>query len=104
MLSPRTCADLALMSCHLTRMAMEAQAVIWMRLWGMGGGWNVTPGETRRMVTEKMVAAARARQSAARALASGAGPVEVMAAAIKPYRGKTTANLSRLSRRGPRLP
>lgn len=84
-------------------MAFEAQAVILMRMWGMAGVWNVTPNENRRMVSEKVAISLKAQQAAARALVSGESPAQVALAAIKPVRRKTSANLSRLAKRGPKL-
>ncbi len=103
MFTPRAWTDLATTSYQMTAMALEAQAVIWMRLWGMAGAWNVSPGENRRMVAEKVKASLQAQQSAALALAAGKSPVQAVAAAVKPIRRKTSSNLSRLSKRGPKL-
>lgn len=85
-------------------MIAEAQWIVAMRLWGMAGAWNVTPGENRRMVAEKgpaMLASAMAAQSA---MLRGASPAETMLAAVKPVRRKTRANARRLTKRGPRHP
>lgn len=82
-------------------MLAEAQMVIGMRMLGMFGLWRVTPGENRRMVAEKLAAAAEAGLAASRAAATGRSPAQIGAQALKPVRRRTGANLRRLSRRGP---
>ena len=99
----RAWTDLTATSYQMTAMALEAQAVVWMRLWGMVGAWNVSPSENRQMVAEKLVAGLKAQQAATLAVASGKSPVQPAAAALKPIRRKTSSNLSRLSKRGPKL-
>ncbi len=81
--------------------AMEAQAVIAMRLWGMAGLWAVAPSENRRMVSEKAAAFTRAGGDAALAVMTGKAPAEVVAASLRPIRRTTRSNVRRLSRRGP---
>ena len=54
------------------------------------------------MVAEKFAAGLKAQQAATLALASGKSPVQTAAAALKPIRRKTSSNLSRLSKRGPK--
>ncbi|PZQ99977.1 MAG: antibiotic ABC transporter [Cereibacter sphaeroides] len=82
----------------MTRVMMESQMVIAMRLWGMAGGWPMTAAEQTRMVTEKVAAAQASGLAVARALVSGAGPGKVAMAALKPVRKRTSANVKRLSR------
>ena len=82
-------------------MTMEAGAVIWMRMLGMGGVWNVTAGENTRMVSEKQRAFARAAQGAALAAMTGK---DSTAAALRPIRQRTRANLRRLGKRGLKTP
>lgn len=96
-------ADLARHSAAMAAMGAEAQAVIWMRLWGMAGLWNLGPGETRRMVAEKLAAAAAAQAAAGAALALGKAPAAVAAAALKPVRQRTRANVRRLRKRGMKI-
>ncbi|RWR08511.1 antifreeze protein [Paenirhodobacter populi] len=102
MFSPKTSTDLFKISYQFMAMAVEAQAVIWMRLWGMAGAWNVTPSENHRMVSEKVAAAMQAQTAAAMAMMSGKPAINVAAAAVRPYRRKTSSNVSRLSKRGPK--
>ncbi len=82
-------------------MMIEAQSVITMRLWGMAGLWNLGPGESQRMWTEKAHAARQSGQAATRAVIQGATPGQVALAAIQPVRRKTRANVKRLVQRGP---
>lgn len=103
MFSPRYWNDLAKASYQMTAMSMEASAVIWMRMMGMAGGWNVSPSENSRMVSEKISAVMEAQQLATKALASGKSPLEAATAALKPMRRRTSANLSRLSKSGPKV-
>lgn len=103
MFHQKTSADIFKTSYQLMAMAVEAQAVIWMRLWGMAGAWNVTPSENHRMVSEKVAAAMQAQTAVAMAMMSGKPTAKVAAAAIRPYRRKTSSNVSRLSKRGPHL-
>lgn len=83
--------------------AMEAQAVIAMRLWGMMGLWNTAPSENLRMVNEKVSAAVAAQQAVTKAVLSGQGPGAAALAAVTPVRRRTQANVKRLSKRGPKL-
>lgn len=78
----------------------EANAVIWMRVWGMAGVWSVTPSENKRMVSEKIEASQKAMLAASKVAMRGGTPDAVTAAAIKPYRQKTRANSKRLAKRG----
>lgn len=66
--------------------------------------WNVSPGESRRMVSEKVAAMQAATLAAASATMQGATPPVVALAAMKPVRQRTRANVKRLSRRGPGAP
>lgn len=88
---------------QMTAVTIEAQAVILMRIWGMAGLWNVTPQENRRMVTEKVTAALKSQQAAATALLAGRSPAQTVTAALAPIRKKTSSNLVRLTKRGPKL-
>ena len=88
--------------CSVSMMMVEANAIIAMRVLGMGGLWSVTPGERERMVSEKLRAVTRSAQATQRALWQGAGPEAVAAAALAPFRRTTRANMRRLSRRGPK--
>ncbi|MBL4917103.1 antifreeze protein [Szabonella alba] len=85
---------------QMSMLALEAQSVVAMRLWGMAGLWNVTPSENSRMVSEKSTAMIASGMAAQRAMASGASATETVLAAIKPIRRRTGLNARRLSRRG----
>jgi hypothetical protein len=85
-------------------MLVEAQMVIGMRMLGMMGLWPVTPSETARMSSEKLVAVQKADLAATRAALAGKGLIGVADAALKPIRRRTTSNAKRLARRGPGRP
>lgn len=89
------------LSTQMAMMLAEANMVIFMRLWGLAGLWNVTPSEKHRMVSEKARAAQASAIAAGLALASGKSPAAVAHAALKPVRRRTKSNVRRLSRRGP---
>ncbi|MWD30071.1 antifreeze protein [Aquicoccus sp. SCR17] len=88
----------------LASLAAEAQAVIALRLWGMAGLWAVAPGESHRMVSEKLPAFAEAAQAAAMASLSGRSQAQVLSASLRPLRRRTKSNVKRLAKRGPRNP
>ena len=83
-------------------LAVEAQAVIGMRLLGMVGLWSVTGSENRRMVDEKAVALTKSMTNASAALLTGQTPNKIAEAAMRPLRQKTRSNYRRLAKRGPK--
>jgi hypothetical protein len=93
--------ELSRLSAQMGLMMAEANMVVFMRLWGMAGLWNVTPHENRRMVHEKTAAVRDAAFAAARAASLGRSPAAVAHAALKPVRSRTNSNVRRLTRRGP---
>lgn len=93
--------QLARLSTQMAAMLAEANMVIFMRLWGLAGLWQVAPSEKRRMVSEKVTAAQASAVAAGLALASGKSPAAVAEAALKPVRRRTKSNVRRLARRGP---
>lgn len=82
---------------QMTQMAVEAQMVIAMRTAGMMGLIRQDSGETTRMVVEKADAASESLHAALRAAGRGQRADQVMAAALRPYRRRTKANVKRLS-------
>jgi hypothetical protein len=92
--------DLLRLSMQTGTMLAQANMVIAMRMWGMAGAWNVTPGENKRMVDEKGAAMLAAGLAAAGAVAQGKGPVDAALAALQPVARKTRANAARLAKRG----
>jgi hypothetical protein len=78
----------------------ETHQVVAYRLMGLAGFWSVLPTENSRMVREKGPAFAKSAKNAMAAASKGQRPDQVMMAAIKPLRKKTTANAKRLSKRG----
>ncbi len=86
---------------EMTRLGMEANAVIWMRMMGMAGLWNVSASEDERMLAEKPEAFRDAGMRAGLAAMGGAAPDKIVSAAIKPLTRKAAANRRRLAKRGP---
>ncbi|MGA0614602.1 antibiotic ABC transporter [Paracoccus sp. KR1-242] len=84
---------------QMTRIAWESQMVIAMRTAGMMGLVPQDVGEPARMVVEKADAASEAMLAALRAAGRGERADKVMAAALRPYRRRTKANVKRLSRK-----
>lgn len=89
---------------EMTRMALEAQTVIGLRLLGMAGLWSVAPSENGRMVSEKAAAFAKAGAAMGRAAGAGKSAEAIVRAGVKPIGRVTSRNVKRLSRRGPKLP
>ena len=84
---------------QMVHMAWEAQMVIALRTAGMMGVLRQDLSEPHRMVLEKADAASEAMHAALRAASRGEGAEKVMAAALRPYRRRTRANMRRLSRK-----
>ncbi len=103
-MKPYSAAEMMRLSMQMTLMITEAQSVIAMRMMGMAGGWNTTPGENNRMVHEKSSAAIASGVAAGTAMMAGKSPAGIVLAATKPLRQKTRANAARLTKRGPKLP
>ncbi|SPH17384.1 hypothetical protein DEA8626_00902 [Defluviimonas aquaemixtae] len=80
--------------------AVEAQVVIAMRLFGLAGMWHLGPSERRRMVAEKRAAIGDAWIASGRAALAGRGPFAQAGAALAPVRRRTKANRKRLTRKG----
>lgn len=88
---------------ELMTLGLEAHSVVMYRVMGLSGLWSVTSDENHRMFTEKPAAFAESMASAYGAAITGASPDKVMSAAIKPLRSKTSSNVDRLSKGGPKL-
>lgn len=82
---------------QMARLGWDAQMVIALRTAGMMGFVPQDAAEPSRMVQEKADAASEAMQAALRAASRGERADRVMAAAIRPYRRRTRANVRRLS-------
>lgn len=92
------------MQVYVASLAMEASAVIWMRMLGFSGVWSVSPSESTRMVTEKQMAFARGGQAALRAAMGGKSAEIIVLEGLAPARRTARANQMRLTRSGPRKP
>lgn len=86
---------------QMTRIGIEAQLVIGLRLAGMAGLTRQAPSEPMRMVTEKQEAVVESIYAMVMGTARGDSAETVMNAALKPYARRTRANSRRLSRRRP---
>lgn len=82
----------------LWSLAAEAQSVVTLRMLGMAGVLKAHPREGHTMLAEKGPAFARAAMAAGAAAAKGEGPEAVVAAAIRPLKRRTGANLRRLTK------
>ena len=81
----------------LGMLALEAQAVVNMRLLGMSGLWPVGRNENKKMVSEKPPAFTKAALAAAKKAASGGRPDQILAVAVKPLTQSARANRKRLA-------
>ncbi|HEY0212403.1 MAG TPA: antifreeze protein [Paenirhodobacter sp.] len=84
-----------------TRIGIEAQAVVTMRLAGMAGLWDTPSSEMTRMVVEKAEAVTQAMRASTQAAIRGAAPDQVLQAGMAQIGQYTTRNLARLSQMGP---
>ena len=82
-----------------TRLVVETQQVIALRMMRLALGGAVATREARRMVSEKAVALAAAQNIAATALVAGHGPAAAMLRAGEPVKRRLRANHRRLTRR-----
>lgn len=85
---------------QMTRIAMDSQMVIGLRMAGMMGLTSQSPGEPFRMVAEKQAAASESMFAMAQAASRGASADRVMSAALRPYGKRTRANSRRLTSKG----
>ncbi|MDF3605582.1 antibiotic ABC transporter [Paracoccus sp. DMF-8] len=82
---------------HVAQITWDLQMVIMMRTAGMMGLMRQDIMEPQRMVLEKADAAQEAMGAAISAAARGKRADQVLAAALRPYRRRTKANVRRLS-------
>lgn len=87
---------------ELTRLGIEAQAVVWLRGLGAAGAWNTPFDEGWRALREKPDAFAEAMAGATQAVLRGQGAVQVVSAATDPLTRRVRDNRARLERRGRR--
>ncbi len=97
-------AEMLRLSIRTGLMLTEAQMIIAMRMMGMAGLWSVRPGENRRMMTEKLVAAQQSGMAASSAMMAGKSATEVAEAALASVARQTRANVTRLARAPRRKP
>jgi hypothetical protein len=80
------------------QLGLDAQRVIAMRLARISAGGAAADAECRRMVSEKIAAAAASQAEAAAALAAGKGIETAASVALAPVKRAVRANHRRLSR------
>ncbi|MBU3030420.1 antibiotic ABC transporter [Paracoccus sp. XHP0099] len=85
---------------QMTRIAVDSQVIIGLRMAGMMGMMAQSPGEPFRMVAEKQAAASESLFAVAQATSRGVPADRVVSAALRPYSKRTRANSRRLTRRG----
>lgn len=83
---------------QMVRIGLDSQMVIGLRLAGMMGMREQSPGEPFRMVAEKQAAASESIFAIAQAASRGASADRVMSAALRPYGKRTRANSRRLAK------
>lgn len=82
---------------QMNQIAWDSQTVIALRTAGFMGLVKQDSAESQRMVLEKADAAGESMTAALRAAARGQPADKIMAAALRPYRRRTSANAKRLS-------
>ncbi|GLS87230.1 hypothetical protein GCM10010873_22040 [Cypionkella aquatica] len=82
-----------------SQIMVESQLVIGLRLAGMAGFWPMSAAEQDRMMTEKLSAGMDSAQAALRIGMAGGTISDMVMAAMKPVRAKTSANAKRLQRK-----
>lgn len=83
---------------QVAKISMESQMVIALRIAGMMGIIPQQKNESHRMVQEKLDAANESGAAVFKAVTRGASADQVMAAALRPYGRRTSANARRLSK------
>ncbi|MEX0758564.1 MAG: hypothetical protein WD100_03190 [Tistlia sp.] len=86
------------LSLQATRLALEAQQVIALRMLQLWSGDPRSRRESQRMITEKIAAATAASMTAATAIATGQSQSEVARRVLGGYSRKVRANRRRLGR------
>ncbi|WP_138464767.1 hypothetical protein [Poseidonocella sp. HB161398] len=92
--------DVMKLGFDLMWLGAESQAVIAMRLLGLGGIWHMEPDEPGLMMLEKSLGFAEATGAAITAASLGARFDQVLSAAVAPLRNRTAANARRLGQAG----
>lgn len=81
-----------------TRITIEAQWVIALRMSGMAGFWAMHPDETSKMMSEKVAAGIESAAAVMLSGMAGHSLPKMAMAAMKPIRRETRANARRLSK------
>ncbi len=101
---PTALPDLMRLGVQTSVMLAESQMIIGMRMLGLMGLWRVPASENDRMVSEKLEVARLSGIAATRATLAGKSPTDVASDALQPMRRRTSANVTRLARKGPGKP
>ena len=91
--------DLMRPAIEASKMMVEAQQVIALRMAGMAGIWSMGPHENQRMIDEKVEAMTESAKAVIAAGMVGKSAGAVAMAGIRPLRRRTKANASRLSKK-----
>ena len=91
--------DLMRPAIEASKMMVEAQQVIALRMAGMAGIWSMGPHENQRMIDEKVEAMTESGKAVITAGMAGKSAGAVATAGIRPLRRRTRANASRLSKK-----
>ncbi len=81
---------------QITRLMLDTQTVMTLRLMGMSGAIPALRGENELMVAEKAPAMADAYAAGAKAAMSGRSPDQIISAVLAPISKKVRANRLRL--------
>jgi len=92
--------DMARAGFEMAKLGVEASAVVWMRMMGMGGTWNTPFDESYRMWREKPSAFTEAMGRGVEAALRGQAPDRVISATIAPLSRDASENRARLTARG----
>ncbi len=82
---------------EMSRMMVEAQEVILLRMTGLAGVWQMGPAENQRMMDEKVEAMTESAQAVYASGMAGNTAGEMALAGIAPLRDRTRANAKRLT-------
>jgi len=91
--------DLTQPTIEASKMVIEAQQVIALRMTGMAGIWSMGPAETKRRVDEKVAAISESARAMFVAGVAGQSPGTMAIAAIGQLRRRTKANASRVNKK-----
>lgn len=83
---------------EVTKLMVDTQAVMALRLMGMAGALPADADENDRMLAEKGPAFAQAMSEMTTAAMAGKQPVEIMSAGMAPLQSEVSGNRERLTK------